>query len=259
MARVSTPAPLTPVGAALRASPFALPFAPLVGALFDDAYPDHATMDAAYRARRAELGDTDTPFRFVPPPPRKRGGPVDAASSYDGFVARERSVPTRTANVHDAFNFVVFLHFPRAKLALHARQLRAREAWIGEGASRIPGARTREQDALTVFDEGGVVLLGPPEERYEPGQLGMKVFVFGHAVLEHFAEGRGAMHAAALSLDVPLAADEAAAPFRARIDAALAEAIAAPSRFCDTGLDAAYRLEPDGVLTRLPTRVRGPS
>lgn len=132
----------------------------------------------------ARVFDGPAPVRFVEQKPvmrpRRERPPIDRASLYDArIVAGE--VPTRRASWHDLANALVWGTFPRAKLALHTRQHRAVQDWIPPGAITLPGARSREMDALAVLDEGGVVTT--PE-----GPV-----VFGHALYEGWVLGTRGM------------------------------------------------------------------
>lgn len=85
-------------------------------------------------------------------------------------------VPTRPNDLHDLCNALVWARFPRAKEALHRRQLRlAMSRVIPEGVQRV---RTREQDSFSMLDEGGL-LLGKSTRA-----------VFGHATLLDAIAGR---------------------------------------------------------------------
>ncbi len=76
--------------------------------------------------------------------------------AYEAFVARTASVPTRD-NLHDFFNGLVWLRFPRSKARLNALQA----AEIGRaGVGAVRGA---VRDAITLFDENGALLSAPPE------------------------------------------------------------------------------------------------
>lgn len=71
---------------------------------------------------------------------------------YEAGIARTGGVPTRSDDWHDYFNALVWWRFPRAKAALNA-------AHLAEIRSQAVGApRGRRRDALTQFDECGVVL-----------------------------------------------------------------------------------------------------
>jgi hypothetical protein len=128
---------------------------------------------------------------------------------YDGSIALRGEVPCLTASYHDLFNAVIFAAFPLAKHALHTRQFRALEKRVSPGDLRLPEARTREQDALTVFDEGGSVVLvskalherwqadkpwTPLDAEGEQAQL----WFFGHALLEHIFYGKFALRSCAV-------------------------------------------------------------
>jgi len=172
------------------------------------------------------------PVRFVAPVPRRRrGAPVDVHSLYDARITIERVVPTRPRCWHDLMNALVWGTFPRAKLALHARQHRLIAERIGPDARGLP-PRSRELDALALLDEGGVVVLARDPVGVHaslraggPGTLRAKVesgdaeaLVFGHAIYESLALGVKPAVVAAVTLrreggeaDVVRAADIALA------------------------------------------------
>jgi hypothetical protein len=80
--------------------------------------------------------------------------PAPGAADYELRIHDEGVVPLRPANWHDFFNALVWLTFPRVKAALnaaHTAELRA--------ASGTTRARNRRRDALTLFDESGVLVL----------------------------------------------------------------------------------------------------
>lgn len=79
---------------------------------------------------------------------------------------------------HDFLNALVWLTFPNAKRAFHRRQHAAIERSIPAGATHPPNARTREQDALALIDEGGVLMVE-----------GRTMF-FGHALYEGLVSGQ---------------------------------------------------------------------
>lgn len=83
------------------------------------------------------------PLRFVAP-----AGHL-AARDYERSILHSGAVPTRTDNIHDALNALVWLRFPRFKSALNA----AHGAAI---ATEHTAERGRRRDALTVLDESGV-------------------------------------------------------------------------------------------------------
>ncbi len=92
------------------------------------------------------------PVRFVPP------GKADIAYEHAVFDAGE--VATRPENWHDFFNALVWASFPRAKAALNARHMH--ELALARAMGRK--ARGAVRDALTQFDECGMVVMGAAPE-----------------------------------------------------------------------------------------------
>lgn len=128
--------------------------------------------------------DSGRPVRFVPP------GSIDAY--YEVSVFESGRVATRPENLHDLFNALAWLAFPRTKARINAMH-----------AAEIPregGRRGRKRDLLTLFDEGGALLECADEEllgllrefrwkelfweRRERVRRSMRIVVLGHAILE---------------------------------------------------------------------------
>jgi len=142
----------------------------------------------------------------------------DAAQTeaYEAFIARSGHVPTR-ANLHDFFNALAWLRFPRSKARLNTLQS-AEIARAGIGATRGP-----LRDAATLIDENAVFLVTQrtdlvdalrrhdwtrlfcEERKAWGGQV--KVFAFGHALLEKLARPYKAITAHALHVTLPGTAD----------------------------------------------------
>lgn len=124
-------------------------------------------LDALYADMTA--GCDVTPLRFaqnVRKRDKRVAGRVNLDALYDARISKHGEVPSRERDWHDFFNALCFATFPRSKIALHTRQYAILEQRVGHDAQRLPGARTREQDALTLFDEGGVVIAAD-ERGYE--------------------------------------------------------------------------------------------
>jgi hypothetical protein len=177
-------------------------FAPIAGAAsrFDDCeeWPSLFAMNERLAPLRFVIDVKKTGRRA-----RKRAatGPL-----YDARIQHEGVIPTRERSWHDFFNACVWATFPNAKQALSARQLAFKEAALAKH-SRLPNARSRDEDRLTMLDEGGVLLV-----RDE------KPIVFGHAIYEHFVSTSDPVRAKALDFgDIPMAS----------LDAALAERLEA--------------------------------
>lgn len=170
-------------------------------------WPRLAELDALYTELTAARAGSE-PLRFganVRKQDKRAAGRVVLDALYDTRITLHGEVPTREGDWHDLFNVLCFATFPRAKRALHRRQYAALERRLRDAPPKLPSARTREQDALTLFDEGGVAIAatadaaaqlahtepGPlPEllERLERAGLARTV-PFGHALFEHLVEG----------------------------------------------------------------------
>ncbi|MGH8702377.1 MAG: DUF3025 domain-containing protein, partial [Burkholderiales bacterium] len=91
------------------------------------------------------------PLRLVP-----AGGRMSSFEErYEARIHLRGEMVFREHNWHDLLNVLVWLTFPRAKAALNARHFEAL------GNQRAAGAANRgpAQDALTLFDEGGVIVV----------------------------------------------------------------------------------------------------
>lgn len=75
---------------------------------------------------------------------------------YEPRIYLSGELQTRERNWHDLFNLLVWATFPLAKAALNQRHYRLQQARADSGqASR---QRSPAQDALTQFDESGVII-----------------------------------------------------------------------------------------------------
>ena len=115
---------------------------------------------------------------------------------YEHRIYLKGEVQVREGSWHDLMNALVWLAYPRAKAALNARHYQALRD------RREPGLANRGplQDALTLFDEGGVIVVAR-----DPGLLqlvrsfqwkklfweararaiaNMRFYLFGHALYE---------------------------------------------------------------------------
>jgi hypothetical protein len=190
--------------------------------------------------------------RSRPRPRRFRRERVAIEELYDGSIARLGQVPCVEASYHDLWNAVAFAAFPRAKRALHARQYRALVNWVEVGATRLPPARTREQDALTVFDEGGSVVLvnAALRERFERGPVPLELpgvdrfLLFGHALMEHLSYTRLELRSCA----VLLAWEQDSVPELTWVDRELELRVEDPARFREPGADGVVVLDRRGRL-----------
>ena len=126
------------------------------------------------------------PLRFVVP-----SSECKAYGAYERRVFESGRVETRPGSLHDLFNALAWLAFPRTKARLNA--LHTREI------PREQGRRGRLRDLLTLVDEGGAIVRSSNAELrrlvhdmnwralfwQERDRLGdFQIQVVGHAVLE---------------------------------------------------------------------------
>ena len=89
-------------------------------------------------------------LRLVPQGRRR----VALEERHEARIHLRGELQVRERSWHDLFNLLAWLAFPRAKAALNLRHYHALEAQKAAGrANRGPA-----QDALTLFDEGGVIV-----------------------------------------------------------------------------------------------------
>lgn len=109
--------------------------------------PDLASLNH-FAAARGLVTGSGAPLRFIPPP--------DDGEGYEERAWRCGAVATRADNRHDLFNALVWLAFPRSKAMMNRRHC---EALLAARAAR-GAARGALRDALTQFDECGVIVAG---------------------------------------------------------------------------------------------------
>ena len=161
------------------------------------------------------------PWTFVKQektPRRARSKGTASLTGYLHLIIEEGKVPIREFLLHDLLNALSFIMFPQAKTALAVRHRLESPTGIAPGQNR-----TRTQDLLTIFDEGGVIRLQSPS-----GQT--RDVVFGHAVYEHIINGASLR---AARLDFPVADQTISKPIQEltkTADKLLAEWLADPGR-----------------------------
>jgi hypothetical protein len=165
----------------------------------DTHFRDGFCQQAAALGLRNHLG---LPMSFVPQEDLPEG------TAYEEHIGATGCVPTRD-NLHDFFNGLVWLTFPRIKVQLNALQA-AQIALDGVGKSRGPA-----RDAATIFDENAALLAvrdnvdgqalieALREHRWQEAfvtrraQWGAdaQVWLFGHALMEKLVAPRKAITA----------------------------------------------------------------
>jgi hypothetical protein len=189
--------------------------------------PSLAALNAAAE-RQALRTESGRPLRFVPP--------AAADPYYEVHLHDSGEVHTRPGNLHDLFNALCWLAFPRTKARLNALH-----------AAEIPregGRRGRLRDLLTIFDEGGALVACADRElvalarghrwkelfweRRERVRAAMRIVVLGHAVLEQALEPRPAITCKVLFVDPMLEADAQAAAWLDALPAGASPRLLAP-------------------------------
>jgi Protein of unknown function (DUF3025) len=125
-------------------------FAPLEGArarLPAERWPTHEELTHAARGVVTARGRA---LRFVNP----RGHTDRERRYYELRIAQSGEVETRPQNWHDLFNALAWIAYPKAKAAINAQHAAILEERGDEELKR----RSPERDALTLFDEGGVIV-----------------------------------------------------------------------------------------------------
>jgi len=196
--------------AALR-HPIYAPLAPWLGL--------GRSLDALNHAAAAIRTESGHPIRFI--------APTGARGSYELRVHETGCIETRPDHLHDWFNALCWLAFPRTKARINAMH-----------AAAIPherGQRGRLRDLLTLFDEGGALVLCADaelvqlvrefrwkelfwERRERIGQA-MRFVVLGHAVLEQALEPWPGITCKALFASPERDADAQAAEWLAQVAA----------------------------------------
>jgi hypothetical protein len=196
-----------------------------------DDWPECAALNALADAAGAPCNANGHSIRFVPQAPTQPA----FEDKYEPRIYLRGEVQMRAANWHDLFNALVWLVFPRAKAALNRRHYAAQCAQRDAGAAN----RGPQQDALTLFDEGGIVVLcadsslGELLRGHEWHRLfwqrradlssAMAFVVFGHALYEKGLQPFAGVTGRGLILDCDAALIAAApAAQSAWIDAQLA-------------------------------------
>ncbi|HXS53561.1 MAG TPA: DUF3025 domain-containing protein [Usitatibacter sp.] len=169
-------------------SPIFAPLHPAIARLPADRWPTHADLCAAASGIETASGK---PLRFV------AAGALDPGSRpYELHIDATGEVETRERNWHDLFNALSWIAYPRAKASLN----RQHAAILREGGEAEARERGPERDALTLFDEGGVIVASSSPallrlivehewkelfwKRRADLDAGVRFLAFGHALWE---------------------------------------------------------------------------
>ena len=218
-------------------SPIYAAIAPALARLPADRWPDYGELNALASGVATSRGRA---LRFVPP----RGHTDRERRYYEQRIADTGEVETRAGNWHDLFNALAWITWPKAKAAINAQHAAILEAGGEEESKR----RSPGRDALTLFDEGGVVVASSDPallalvagflwkelfwHRRAELERNMRFFAFGHGLCEQAL----APYLGMVAKTVFIAADDAflALPAAAQVaaaDARLAAHFADRARF----------------------------
>ena len=180
-----------------------------------------------------------TPLRIV----QQLRGAKRPELSYEERIFLHGELQVRPDDWHDLLNLLVWLAFPRAKAALNARHYAASRERAATGASN----RGSIEDALTLFDEGGVIVgAASPElvellrgfewkelfwRRRREVMEYMRFWLFGHALYEKALRPFSGITGRGICFDID--EDFLRMPLTAQLadlDRRLAEHIGAPDR-----------------------------
>lgn len=142
--------------------------------------------------------------------------PSNFFEKYEPRLYLNGELQVRTATWHDLFNVLVWATFPHTKAALNRRHFLAAEQ--RESDPQLRQRRSRLEDALTIFDEGGLIIASSKPElcelikQFEWKELfwhrrqdvlrHLKCFVFGHALYEKALEPYLGVSGKAVFVDV---------------------------------------------------------
>lgn len=177
----------------LARSPMFEPLRALGGVLPWPDWPARpALQNLLERDRNPVLTRSGLPLRLVPAGGRMR----TFEERYEARIHLRGEMVFRERNWHDLLNVLAWLTFPRAKAALNARHYTALRAQNAAGAAN----RGPAQDALTLFDEGGVIVAACDDQLLgmfrafrwkelfwhsrDAVQSRMRFVLFGHALYE---------------------------------------------------------------------------
>jgi len=129
------------------AAPIFAPLAPAFARLSADRWPTNQELTALAEGVKTARGKA---LRFV----RPREKNERERRYYEQHIADTGEVETRPENWHDLFNALTWVTYPRAKARINAQHV----AILEEGGEAEARRRSPERDALTLFDEGGVIV-----------------------------------------------------------------------------------------------------
>jgi hypothetical protein len=180
--------------------PFWQDYLPCLQQLSGPDFPDCEQLNALLADNLCSAGGST--IRFVPSTELDDG-------AYEHRIYTSGQVSTRPGNWHDLFNALVWMRFPRTKVAMNSLHFNA-------PSNSSPNSRGALRDALTLFDESGAIVFSqnpkPLEALAQRQWAGIfendglqrqtQYLICGHAMLEKYLSPYKAMTAKALLIIV---------------------------------------------------------
>jgi len=170
-------------------------------------WPDVSVLNAVGQEAGRMVNAQGQQIRFVP----QHAGPRAFEEGFEARAFLKGEVQVRPLDWHDLFNALAWMTFPTAKAVINARHF--------EGLQADRSRRTPDRDALTLFDEEGVVVLSPDPDllqlvrdfrwkelfwtRREAARARMRFFLFGHALYQKALDPFIGITGKGILLDVP--------------------------------------------------------
>ncbi len=221
---------------ALLQLPLFAPLHPLISCLNSSSIPTLHDLNSLLASREITVR-SGSPLRFV----AQQAGRLAFEAQYEPRCYLMGEVQTRDNDLHDVFNALVWLTFPKSKAAINARHYAA----LLEKTDGHSGGRGPVRDTNTLFDESGVIVAYADERlagllhnfawlelfwhQRERLQAAMGFYLFGHGLYEKAVQpyvgmtGHGLLLAVERNFfDMPIAEQ------LAHLDVKLAEYLADP-------------------------------
>jgi hypothetical protein len=174
------------------ASPLFEPLHPVLGQLENTGFPSLERLNALLAEVPGISVHSGRPLRFV----AQGTGKLAFEAQYEPRCYLSGEVQTRAFNLHDLFNALVWLTFPRSKAAINLRHYRA----LTEVVAQTSSQRGSVRDMATLFDESGVIVACADTglagllrgfrwkelfcSRREEVKASMGFYIFGHGLHE---------------------------------------------------------------------------
>lgn len=134
----------------LLESPFFEPLYPVLRQLDQPDFPTRDTLNALLAEHGSISTLSNKPLHFV----AQATGKLAFEAQYEPRCFLTGEVQTRDNNLHDLFNALVWLIFPRSKAAINALHYQA----LTKSAFPLETQRGKVRDQATLIDESGVIV-----------------------------------------------------------------------------------------------------